>query len=598
MTYLTFNLIFLIPVLLVLLVLQWKHLTRVHIAALLTLMAIALVYTTPWDNMLVRENIWSHAPEAVIGTIGYVPLEEYMFIVVQPLIVGLWLLVSTKPPQHVRQQPLAPRIIGVLLALSLVPLGLILNGIEQWRYLGLIIAWVGPAFALQFAVGGGVLWQQRRRVAIGALIPAVYLSIADRIAIGLSIWTITPATSSGMMIGGLPIEEALFFVVTSLLVVHGIVLFQWVHEVFNWQIRLPMPEPQTFDQDAIRMLQTHFFIPVMVLFGGLALAFALGLNIPFEMQLIPLVASAALLGLPHGALDHLAPSRVTGKRLGIKVMVFFLVGYLLMVGLFLGLWWVVPAVGFVIFILMTLLHWGQGDLHALLAFGTGRDASRPSRLLTLVARGSLPMLVPLVAFPADYELAAVTIVEVFGGTAEQLAWAFSANLRSGVVILLGGLLSLHISLLYLDLPKKAFWYAAAETLTLVAFFAFVPAFFAVGLYFCLWHASRHIARLMLLDPESERAFAAGKVGLPLIRFGKQALPMTLGALLLLSGLYIALPQTNLLDSLGLYLALIAALTLPHMIVVTWMDWQEGVWSAAPDANTEGEVVAKIVRQAG
>jgi len=44
--------------------------------------------------------------------------------------------------------------------------------------------------------------------------------------------------------------------------------------------------------------------------------------------------------------------------------------------------------------------------------------------------------------------------------------------------------------------------------------------------------------------------------------------------------FVAPPGGNLLSLLGLYLVLLAVLTLPHTAVVTWMDLREGVWSAS------------------
>ena len=64
-----------------------------------------------------------------------------------------------------------------------------------------------------------------RAMSLAIGIPTVYLWIADRIAIGLEIWTISEATSTGVMLFGLPIEEATFFLLTNLLVVSGISLF-------------------------------------------------------------------------------------------------------------------------------------------------------------------------------------------------------------------------------------------------------------------------------------------------------------------------------------------------------------------------------------
>ena len=45
---------------------------------------IALSYTTPWDNYLVATRVWWYDPALVAGiTLGWVPIEEYTFFVVQ-----------------------------------------------------------------------------------------------------------------------------------------------------------------------------------------------------------------------------------------------------------------------------------------------------------------------------------------------------------------------------------------------------------------------------------------------------------------------------------------------------------------------------------
>ena len=53
----------------------------------------------------------------------------------------------------------------------------------------------------------------------------LYLCFADAYAISEGIWTITPETRSGLEIGNLPFEEALFFALTNLFVLQG--LFLW-----------------------------------------------------------------------------------------------------------------------------------------------------------------------------------------------------------------------------------------------------------------------------------------------------------------------------------------------------------------------------------
>ena len=71
---------------------------------------IALVYTTPWDNYLIMENIWSYPTGVVFATIGYVPIEEYGFMVMQTItclfsfvrcnaaIEYLWIVCSSVSP--------------------------------------------------------------------------------------------------------------------------------------------------------------------------------------------------------------------------------------------------------------------------------------------------------------------------------------------------------------------------------------------------------------------------------------------------------------------------------------------------------------------
>lgn len=60
---------------------------------LLAHVAAAVIWTTPWDNYLVATGVWYYDPRLVTGvTLGWVPIEEYTFFVVQTLMTGLWLL--------------------------------------------------------------------------------------------------------------------------------------------------------------------------------------------------------------------------------------------------------------------------------------------------------------------------------------------------------------------------------------------------------------------------------------------------------------------------------------------------------------------------
>src|SRR5690606_2155877 len=100
-TYLAFHALFILPPLLLLAAGQRGRLERVHPRAghyLAAVAAIALVYTTPRDNHLVWRGVWSYGADRVVGTLGYVPVEEYLFFVLQPLLVGLWLYALLPAP--------------------------------------------------------------------------------------------------------------------------------------------------------------------------------------------------------------------------------------------------------------------------------------------------------------------------------------------------------------------------------------------------------------------------------------------------------------------------------------------------------------------
>ena len=227
-TYLEFHLAFTLPPLLVLALLQGRTHERWWPLALLVV--IAFVYTTPWDNYLVAREIWSYPPGRVLATVGWVPVEEYAFFVIQTLMAGLWLRlfqarwpVAPEPPAGLGHRVAGTALFG---ALTLAGVAMIVAA-GHWLYLGLILAWACPILAMMWAIGGHLIWARRRLVAATVVPIALYLWFADWFAITQAgIWTITDPTRTGWEIARLPVEEALFFVVTTLLVAQGLVMLE------------------------------------------------------------------------------------------------------------------------------------------------------------------------------------------------------------------------------------------------------------------------------------------------------------------------------------------------------------------------------------
>ncbi|MBD2540700.1 lycopene cyclase domain-containing protein [Coleofasciculus sp. FACHB-SPT36] len=231
MSYFAFHLVFILPPILFLAWVQRQPLAGIGgLRAWLGLpliALIALIYTTPWDNYLVWHDVWNYGTDRVVGTIGYVPVEEYLFFILQPLLTGLWLywlFPRTTEPAQEEDSPWL-RASGIVFWLVLSIAGAFMLQSDKTVYMGLILAWAGPVLALQWGVGAKQLWARKDAWLIGTLIPTVYLWIADRIAIGQGIWSISETYSIGFKPFGLPIEEATFFLITNLLVVQGLLLF-------------------------------------------------------------------------------------------------------------------------------------------------------------------------------------------------------------------------------------------------------------------------------------------------------------------------------------------------------------------------------------
>jgi Brp/Blh family beta-carotene 15,15'-monooxygenase len=299
-------------------------------------------------------------------------------------------------------------------------------------------------------------------------------------------------------------------------------------------------------------------------------------SVPSWARYVPLGASLLVFGLPHGAVDHLAPARAAGDPPTLRWLAAVGVGYLVLGVAYAALWVVAPAASAAFFVGLTWVHWGQGDLYALDAFGGSHLGGRGLRAATILVRGGLPMLVPLLRFPGRYRDVIDAWVALFGGSLDA-AWATTLEVRAALGI---GFAALTVGTLFVGWLRsggREWRRDAAETGLLWAFFLLVPPLFAIGVYFCVWHSLRHIARLAGVDPAARRAFAdRGPVG-ALFRTGRDAAPLTAVSIAMIAGVALAIgidtePQTL----AALYLVFIAILTLPHVVVVVWMDQAEGV----------------------
>jgi putative membrane protein len=191
---------------------------------------IAVAYTTPWDNYLVAQAIWWYDPELVSGVVlGYVPIEEYSFFVLQTLMTGTLTLLLLRWDGAHKREDLNKRshriVISLLvLAIGLLGLAMLIMGWDPGRYLALILVWAAPPILIQTLFGGDILLAHWRTLLSGVTLPTLYLWWVDSLAIGAGTWTISNQFTTGLKLGLLPVEEMTFFFVTNWIVVVGVLL--------------------------------------------------------------------------------------------------------------------------------------------------------------------------------------------------------------------------------------------------------------------------------------------------------------------------------------------------------------------------------------
>lgn len=190
-------------------------------------MVLAFIYTTPWDNYLVKTQVWSYPPDRVLGRIGYVPLEEYSFFIFQTYLTGLWcyFVIQKWKISSVPDENLTFKWAGAIILLGLWLFGFSQIGRAHFEYLSLILVWAIPVILLQWTVGANY-FRNNFLSFIMTLIPVTfYLIVCDGLAIHWGIWHISPEQTLGWNIFGLPIEECIFFLVTNVMVAMGLIFF-------------------------------------------------------------------------------------------------------------------------------------------------------------------------------------------------------------------------------------------------------------------------------------------------------------------------------------------------------------------------------------
>jgi len=326
--------------------------------------------------------------------------------------------------------------------------------------------------------------------------------------------------------------------------------------------------------------------------GSIALAsLTPGLARSSVVQWCPWLAGLLVVGIPHGALDHRVEVELRDGETGHAGSGFY-VAYLGAFALVVGCWFVSPMAASLGFLAVAAGHFGQGDLSWSREAGlASRTDSIGYRASLIVSRSVLPIALPLLCFPGEFSGEAASLASRFFG---RSGWVVPASAVAwGWLVVLAATVSQVAWACWTGwkgdrATRRVAVGDISQTLLLVSLFAIVPPVLALGVYFNAWHSLRHVARLMKVARSTRGLIESGRLGRAFSVFLGQALPMTAGALVLMAALGLAVGRglATVADLGWLSLVFLSALTLPHVMVVAWMDIRQGVWSASSGLPTE------------
>jgi 15-cis-phytoene synthase/lycopene beta-cyclase len=229
---------FTIPLAGFLLVTTKPFLTRLDIVRISFIITIAVIATIPWDSYLIRTGVWTYPPNGVLGpSLFAIPIEELFFFVIQTFISSLLYILFSKPvlqAQYLTTSEARPawinrgRAVGQLALAGLTAWGGYLvsqNG--DGTYLGLILAWACPFALLTWSLTADmILAMPWVTTLVPILAPTLYLWVVDELSLSQGVWSIEGGTKYDVQVfGSLEIEEAVFFLVSNVLVAFGIAAF-------------------------------------------------------------------------------------------------------------------------------------------------------------------------------------------------------------------------------------------------------------------------------------------------------------------------------------------------------------------------------------
>ncbi len=250
-------------------------------------------------------------------------------------------------------------------------------------------------------------------------------------------------------------------------------------------------------------------------------------------------------GIPHGATDHVLFNVLNGRPSYHHPRLAFLARYLVTILMYGIVWWLLPTWALLVFLFVSAYHFGEAQLGYL-----GRS---PWVLAASMTWGALVLAIVLFTHASEVKSLLVPYL------VEERIWLIIA--QNSLLIALGlfgafsGILAyVRSQALSKELPELAMIFVLSWNTTLLLSFA---------LFFVFWHSVDAVKAQL-------RGLKEVEIGFDLRKWAKLSAPFTIISIL---GIGLAIVGTVFFEmpmpQLTVFFILIALITLPHAIVMSW-----------------------------
>lgn len=305
---------------------------------------------------------------------------------------------------------------------------------------------------------------------------------------------------------------------------------------------------------------TVTFIVFSLLFPGMITSSEIWIAIPLLL----------LVGIPHGATDHLIFLQLQKSFFGGKQLEQFYLNYLLLMAAYSVIWWLFPILALTIFLVLSIYHFGQSNWHYV------NFDSKIQAWATYLNWGAFVLLAPILwhfetAVPILGSITRSEVITVNPTWGQALClMLFLSNVWMACVLKVGQFLT-----------RRQFIRELFNLLILSFLYAFTPLILGFVIYFVFWHSLNSIA-------DQIRFFKDRLEDYSWKTYVRQALPLSIVAVVGLGLLYALQTSLGIQPNLGLLFIFISVVTLPHMILI---DLLYGEWE-----NSESVGVKHIENQ--